>query len=133
MVYQEGSSHSGFYLNIVILYQVYFGNSHACAWGGSCMLYVCPFGGNGLFCGCFLLKYSYLIIYFVNDCFCRTALGGCLIILSTLFIFNLTWKKRFLESTLPWWIFDKYLILHQFSCLLNINSALGMQRGFLRR
>ena len=63
---------------------------------------------------------------FCERLFLQTALGGWLIILSTLFIFNLTWKKCFLESTLPWWIFDKYLILHQFSCLLNINSALGM-------
>ena len=38
---------------------------------------------------------------------------GWLIILSLLFIFNLTRKKIFVESTLRWWIFDKYLVLHQ--------------------
>ena len=61
-----------------------------------------------------ILKYfSYFIIYCVNGWFWGTVLSGCFIILSTLFILNLTWKESFLESTLSGWTFGKYLVLHQ--------------------
>ena len=61
----------------------------------------------------FLNCFSYFVIYCVNGCFWATTLSACFIILSTLFIFNLTRKESFLESFLCGWIFVKYLVLHQ--------------------
>ena len=60
-----------------------------------------------------LTCFSYFIIYCVNGCFWGTVLSGCFIILSTLFVLNLTCKESFLESTLSGWTFGKYLVLHQ--------------------
>ena len=101
--------------NIVILYQVYLRNSCG-GWElissratGSLSTVLVKGAPSWVF-----LKYvSQFIIYFVNGCFGGPALGGCFIIFSALFIFNLTWKENFLESTLRGWIFDKYLVLHQ--------------------
>ena len=57
---------------------------------------------------CMFLKYfTYSIIYFVKICFWGTALIGCFIILSTLFILILHGRK------VRGWIFDKYLVLYQ--------------------
>ena len=79
----------------------------------------------------FFKHFAYFIIFYcVNGCFGGTNPGGCLIILGTLFILILHGRKIFWRAffAVGFLINDWYCV----SCLLNINSALALQRGFLQ-
>ena len=72
----------------------------------------------------FLKYFAYFIIYCVSGCFGGTTLGGCFIILSTLFILILHGRKFFWRALFA----GGFLINNWYcvSCLLNINSALAL-------
>ena len=82
--------------------------------------------GFQVFCLLLLLP-----LFYVNGYFGGTNPGGCLIILNTLFILILQGRKLFWRAPFAVWILinNWYYV----SYLLNITSALELQRGFLHR
>ena len=73
----------------------------------------------------FLKYFTYSIIFYcVNDCFGGNNPGGCLIILSTLFILILHgWKAFWRAHIAVGFLINNWYCV---SCLLNINSALAL-------
>ena len=66
----------------------------------------------------------FYLFYCVNGCFGGTTLGGCFIILSTLFILILHGRKVFWKALFAGGLLtnDWYCV----SCLVNINSELAV-------
>ena len=131
MVYLE-TAIQGFFLKIVIRFRYTWGIPV----GGSFLVKLqalcLPFWQKWTPSSVFLKYFAYFIIFHcVSGCFRGTNTGDCFIISSTFFILILhgrkvIWRALFVVGFL---INNWYCV----SCLLNINSALAFQRGFLHR
>ena len=135
MVYLEAAI-QGFFLKIVIHFRYAWGTPV----GGSfpvklravCLLFRWKWAPSWVFSGILLIIIITIIIiiiiviiiiilYYVNGCFGGTNHGGCLIILSTLFILILHRRKLFWRA-----LFTVGFLInnwHCVSCLFNITSA----------
>ena len=136
MVYLEAAI-EGFFLKIVICFSYTWGipvgvggqgRSFPVKLRAVCLLFWWKWVRSWVF-----FKYFpyFIIFYCVNGCFGGTNPGGCLIILSTLFILILHGRKLFWRALFV----IRFLINNWYcvSCLLNTNSVLALQRSFLHR
>ena len=128
----------GFYFKIVIRFnytwEIPVGGSFPVKLRAVCLLFCWKWVPSWVFVkylAYFINFYLFYFFIFVNDCFGGTNPGGCLIILSTLFILILHGRKLFWRAlfAVGFLINNWYCV----SCLLNINSALVLERGFLYR
>ena len=122
MVYLEAAI-QGFFLKIVIRFRYTWGTpvggSLAVKLRAVCLLFWWKWAPSWVFFRYFLIL---LFFYYVNGCFGGTNPGGCLIILSTLFILILHGRKLFWRA-----LFAAGFLINNWycaSCLLNITSAL---------
>ena len=129
MVYLEASI-QGFSLKIVIRFRYTWGISVGDSFPVKLQAVCLPFWWKWVPSWVFLKYFAYFIIYCVNGCFEETH-GGCFIILTTLFILILDGRKVFWRELFAGGFLRNnwYCI----NCLLNINSALVVWKGFLHR
>ena len=133
MIYLEAAI-QGFFLKIVIRFRYTWGipvgrgGSFPVKLQAVCLPFWWKWAPSWVFFKCFAY---FIIFYCVNGCFVGINSGGCLIILSTLFVLILHGSKVFWRALFA----VEFLINNWYcvSCLLNINSALARQRGFLHR
>ena len=128
MVYLEAAI-QGFFLKIVIRFRytwgIPVGGSFPVKLRAVCLLFWWKWVPSWVFFKYFAyFIFYFLFFYYVNGCFGGTNPGGCLIILSTLFIWILHGRKLFWRAlfAVGFLINNWYCV----SCLLNINSALAL-------
>ena len=123
MVYLEAAI-QWFFLKIVIIFRHTWGIPVGGPFPAKFQTVYLPLWWKWASLWVFLKSFAYFIIYCVNGCFGATTLGGCFIILSTLFILILyrrkvSWRALFAGGFL---INNRHCV----SSLLNINSALAV-------